>query len=152
MRTIRRFALLCAVAATLSGCAHRQLEHASLTLFSFPGVGQPLREEAAGAAIPYRPGASCYGWRLTFDPVDAQVTLNELLLLPEPAQSWGSSGGRTSVADDLMSSSTQWIVSGQRGKAEKSWCVLDGDPLGTYKFVVSDKDGELGRVDFRLVP
>ena len=151
MTSIRQLAFLCAIAAALPGCAHRQLEHASLSLFSFPGIGEPLREEPAGAAIPYRPGTSCYGWRLTFDPVDAQVTLNELLLLPEPAQSWGGSG-RSVIADDLMSSSTQWIVSGQRGKAEKSWCVLQGDPVGTYKFVVSDKDGELGRVDFRLVP
>jgi hypothetical protein len=36
--------------------------------------------------------------------------------------------------------------------AEKSCCIAAGDPPGQYKFVISGKDGEIGKLAFRLVP
>src|SRR5262249_42923416 len=55
-----------------------------------------------GQAIPYRVGASCYNWRLAFDPVEGEVELDEVLVLPAPAAHWGSPRG-TIVSRDRKS-------------------------------------------------
>ena len=143
------FAVL--VLAAIAACSQNEtneLRNATLKLYSFQADGSNVHEVVAGSTIPYKV-SNCYGWRLTFDPVDAQISIDELLLLPDDAKEWGVQSGSV-VADDRMSSRTKIIVSGQKGIAERSWCIVPGDPAGQYKFVITHRQAKVGELPFLL--
>lgn len=125
-----------------------ELRNTTLKLYSFQADGSNVQELVAGSTIPYK-ATSCYGWRLTFDPIDAQIPIDELLLLPDQANEWSVETGAI-VADDKTSAQTRFVVSGQKGIAEKSWCVAPGDPVGQYKFVITYQQMKVGELPFRL--
>ncbi len=102
-----------------------------------------------GSVLPYIVSSSCYGWRLSFTPIEDDVQLEERLTLPGPAVRWGEETNST-IAEDRRSATTPINADTYGGTAENSWCVSPGDPRGRYRFVVRHGKRVLGMVSFTL--
>lgn len=102
-----------------------------------------------GAVLPYVVETSCYGWRLKFTPVDAEVQLEERLILPSAPATWAEDMNST-VAADRLSARTPISANTYAGNAENTWCVAPGDPRGPYRFVVRHGTRVLGTLSFTI--
>ena len=101
--------------------------------------------------IPYLVGRSCYNWVVEYRPVARPVILTEELALPAPASHWGVEADQeTAVATDRSSATTLRTFVGASGIASSGWCVAEGDPVGTYRFVIREGDREVARFTFTV--
>lgn len=118
-------------------------------MLSVMDEGTPQERIARTTTIPYLPQRSCYNWAIRFTPVDGEVVFSEDLILPGPAEHWGTSDAeKTVVATERASATTERRFDGGGGLATAGWCVADKDPVGTYKYVIYFRGREVARFNF----
>jgi len=91
-------------------------------------------------AIPLLFGRACFGWRMYLGGPNRMVSLVEVLTTSQPAEQV-IAGPETEVSADRTRATTRMRESVQNGIMQRSWCIIPGDPPGTYTYEVSI-DGE----------
>ena len=86
--------------------------------------------------IPYR---SCYGWRVRLSGDESLVKFKEIFRLPAEPEIWSAENDEFStsrIAKDRRTSITERFAVPDDGWIGNSWCVVEGDPEGTYSMDV----------------
>src|SRR6266404_3569625 len=91
-------------------------------------------------AIPLLFGRACFGWRMYIGGPNRMVSLVEVLTTSKPAEQV-IAGPETEVSADRTRATTRMREAVQNGVMQRSWCIIPGDPPGTYTYDVSI-DGE----------
>jgi hypothetical protein len=91
-------------------------------------------------AIPLLFGRACFGWRMYLGGPNRTVSLVEVLTTSQPAEQV-IAGPETEVSADRTRATTRMRETVQNGIMQRSWCIIPGDPPGTYTYEVSI-DGE----------
>ncbi len=90
-------------------------------------------------AVPLLWDRACFGWRTFIGGPNRQVEMVEVLTLSAPAKTM-IHGPETVVENNqrAVTKSREWVVD---GFIQRAWCILEGDPPGTYRYDVTI-DGE----------
>ena len=91
-------------------------------------------------AIPLLYNRACFGWRMYLGGPNRTVSLLEVLTTSQPAEQV-IAGPETSVSADKTKATTRMTEIVQDGVLQRSWCIIPGDPPGTYTYDISI-DGE----------
>jgi hypothetical protein len=91
-------------------------------------------------AIPLLFNRACFGWRMYLGGPNRTVTLTEVLTTSKPAEQV-IAGPETEVNADKTKATTRMREVVQDGVLQRSWCIIPGDPPGTYTYDISI-DGE----------
>jgi hypothetical protein len=91
-------------------------------------------------AIPLLFNRACFGWRMYLGGPNRTVSLTEVLTTSQPAEQV-IAGPETVVSPDKTKATTQMREVVQDGVLQRSWCIIPGDPPGTYTYDISI-DGE----------
>ncbi len=91
-------------------------------------------------AIPLLFYRACFGWRMFVGGPNRQVSLLEVLTTSQPAEQV-IAGPETEVSADKTKATTRMRELVQDGILQRSWCIIPGDPPGTYTYDVTI-DGE----------
>lgn len=91
-------------------------------------------------AIPLLYHRACFGWRMYLGGPNRVVSLREVLTTSQPAEQV-IAGPETEVSADKTRATTRMLETVQDGVLQRSWCIIPGDPPGTYTYDVSI-DGE----------
>jgi hypothetical protein len=91
-------------------------------------------------AIPLLFNRACFGWRMYLGGPNRTVNLTEVLTTSQPAEQV-IAGPETQVSPDKTKATTQMREVVQDGVLQRSWCIIPGDPPGTYTYDISI-DGE----------
>jgi hypothetical protein len=91
-------------------------------------------------AIPLLYNRACFGWRMYLGGPNRVVTLTEVLTTSQPAEQV-IAGPETTVSPDKTQATTKMSEVVQDGVLQRSWCIIPGDPPGTYTYNISI-DGE----------
>ena len=91
-------------------------------------------------AIPLLFNRACFGWRMYLGGPNRTVTLTEVLTTSQPAEQV-IAGPETEVSPDKTKATTRMREVVQDGVLQRSWCIIPGDPPGTYTYDISI-DGE----------
>ncbi|MGE0421924.1 MAG: hypothetical protein AB7O88_06655 [Reyranellaceae bacterium] len=91
-------------------------------------------------AIPLLINKACFGWRMWLGGPDRSVQLVEVLQTSEPAKAV-IAGPETEVNAEKTRATTRMRETVRDGYMQRSWCIIDGDPPGTYTYHISI-DGE----------
>ncbi len=91
-------------------------------------------------AIPLLFHKACFGWRMHVGGPDRGVSLVEVLQTSEPAKDI-IAGPETEVSADKMRATTRMRERVVDGYMQRSWCIIPGDPPGTYSYHITI-DGE----------
>jgi hypothetical protein len=91
-------------------------------------------------AIPLLFHRACFGWRMHVGGPNRQVSLVEVLTTSQPAEQV-IAGPETEVSPDKMRATTRMREYVQDGILQRSWCIIPGDPPGTYTYDITI-DGE----------
>lgn len=91
-------------------------------------------------AIPLLFNRACFGWRMYLGGPNRVVSLKEVLTTSQPAEQV-IAGPETVVSADKTRATTQMFETVQDGVLQRSWCIIPGDPPGTYTYDISI-DGE----------
>ena len=91
-------------------------------------------------AIPLLFHRACFGWRMYLGGPNRVVSLREVLTTSQPAEQV-IAGPETEVSADKTKATTRMLERVQDGVLQRSWCIIPGDPPGTYTYDVSI-DGE----------
>jgi hypothetical protein len=91
-------------------------------------------------AIPLLFNRACFGWRMYLGGPNRVVSLKEVLTTSQPAEQV-IAGPETEVSADKTRATTRMLETVQDGVLQRSWCIIPGDPPGTYTYEVSI-DGE----------
>jgi len=91
-------------------------------------------------AIPLLFNRACFGWRMYLGGPNRTVTLTEVLTTSQPAEQV-IAGPETEVSADKTKATTRMREVVQDGVLQRSWCIIPGDPPGTYTYDISI-DGE----------
>src|SRR5882672_10157481 len=91
-------------------------------------------------AIPLLFNRACFGWRMYLGGPNRTVTLTEVLTTSQPAEQV-IAGPETEVSPDKTRATTRMREVVQDGVLQRSWCIIPGDPPGTYTYDISI-DGE----------
>ena len=91
-------------------------------------------------AIPLLFNRACFGWRMYLGGPNRTVTLTEVLTTSQPAEQV-IAGPETEVSSDKTTATTRMREIVQDVVLQRSWCIIPGDPPGTYTYNVSI-DGE----------
>ena len=91
-------------------------------------------------AIPLLYNRACFGWRMYLGGPDRVVSLKEVLTTSQPAEQV-IAGPETEVSADKTRATTRMLESVQNGVLQRSWCIIPGDPPGTYTYEITI-DGE----------
>jgi hypothetical protein len=91
-------------------------------------------------AIPLLFNRACFGWRMYLGGPNRTVTLTEVLTTSQPAEQV-IAGPETEVSADKTKATTKMREVVQDGVLQRSWCIIPGDPPGTYTYDISI-DGE----------
>ena len=91
-------------------------------------------------AIPLLFHRACFGWRMYLGGPNRVVSLREVLTTSQPAEQV-IAGPETEVSADKTKATTRMLETVQDGVLQRSWCIIPGDPPGTYTYDVSI-DGE----------
>ncbi len=146
-----RFPLLAALAALLSMAALPALAQntpvqkpAPRPLKSIPYVyiigDDGERREFEINAIPLLFYRACFGWQMYLGGPNRTVSLVEVLTTSRPAEQV-IAGPETEVSADKTKATTRMRADVRDGVLRRSWCIIPGDPPGTYTYDVSI-DGE----------
>jgi|UPI000372F942 hypothetical protein len=102
--------------------------------------------------VPLQEGV-IYGWRLQLHDYNSEVTWREILKLPKPPQTWG-----TTNAENFSLSADGTFVEIKRkdfpkdGVIANSWTIASGDPVGKYIMQVYIGDRHVATFEFEVVP
>jgi hypothetical protein len=91
-------------------------------------------------AIPLLFNRACFGWRMYLGGPNRVVSLTEVLTTSQPAEQV-IAGPETEVSADKTQATTRMRELVQDGVLQRSWCIIPGDPSGTYTYNISI-DGE----------
>jgi hypothetical protein len=91
-------------------------------------------------AIPLLYNRACFGWRMYLGGPNRTVSLTEVLTTSKPAEQV-IAGPETEVSGDKTKATTRMREVVQDGVLQRSWCIIPGDPSGTYTYDISI-DGE----------
>ncbi len=91
-------------------------------------------------AIPLLFHRACFGWRMYLGGPNRVVSLTEVLTTSQPAEQV-IAGPETVVSADKTKATTKMLETVQDGVLQRSWCIIPGDPPGTYTYDISI-DGE----------
>jgi hypothetical protein len=91
-------------------------------------------------AIPLLFNRACFGWRMYLGGPNRVVSLKEVLTTSQPAEQV-IAGPETEVSTDKTQATTRMFETVQDGVLQRSWCIIPGDPPGTYTYDISI-DGE----------
>ena len=91
-------------------------------------------------AIPLLYNRACFGWRMYLGGPNRVVSLKEVLTTSQPAEQV-IAGPETQVSPDKTKATTQMREVVQDGVLQRSWCIIPGDPPGTYTYDITI-DGE----------
>ena len=91
-------------------------------------------------AIPLLYNRACFGWRMQLGGPNRTVSLMEVLTTSKPAEQV-IAGPETVVSGDKTQATTRMTEIVQDGVLQRSWCIIPGDPPGTYTSDISI-DGE----------
>jgi hypothetical protein len=91
-------------------------------------------------AIPLLYNRACFGWRMYLGGPNRTVSLTEVLTTSQPAEQV-IAGPETTVSADKTKATTHMTEVVQNGVLQRSWCIIPGDPPGTYTYDISI-DGE----------
>jgi len=91
-------------------------------------------------AIPLLFNRACFGWRMYLGGPNRVVSLTEVLTTSKPAEQV-IAGPETEVSADKTRATTRMLETVQDGVLQRSWCIIPGDPPGTYTYDISI-DGE----------
>ena len=91
-------------------------------------------------AIPLLYNRACFGWRMYLGGPNRTVNLTEVLTTSQPAEQV-IAGPETEVSADKTRATTRMREVVQDGVLQRSWCIIPGDPPGTYTYDISI-DGE----------
>ena len=92
-------------------------------------------------AIPLLFNRACFGWRMYLGGPNRVVSLKEVLTTSQPAEQV-IAGPETEVSADKTRATTRMFETVQDGILQRSWCIIPGDPPGTYTYDITI-DGEL---------
>ena len=87
-------------------------------------------------AIPLLFNRACFGWRMYLGGPNRVVLLTEVLTTSQPAEQV-IAGPETTVSPDKTKATTQMSEIVQDGVLQRSWCIIPGDPPGTYTYNIS---------------
>ena len=85
-------------------------------------------------AIPLLFNRACFGWRMYLGGPNRVVSLKEVLTTSQPAEQV-IAGPETEVNADKTRATTRMREVVQDGILQRSWCIIPGDPPGTYTYV-----------------
>lgn len=91
-------------------------------------------------AIPLLYNRACFGWRMYLGGPNRTVALTEVLTTSQPAEQV-IAGPETQVSADKTKATTHMTEIVQDGVLQRSWCIIPGDPPGTYTYDITI-DGE----------
>lgn len=91
-------------------------------------------------AIPLLFNRACFGWRMHLGGPNRVVSLKEVLTTSQPAEQV-IAGPETEVSADKTRATTRMFETVQDGILQRSWCIIPGDPPGTYTYDITI-DGE----------
>ena len=91
-------------------------------------------------AIPLLVNKACFGWRMWLGGPDRNVQLVEVLQTSEPAKDV-IAGPETEVNPEKTRATTRMRETVREGYMQRSWCIIEGDPPGTYTYHITI-DGE----------
>jgi len=91
-------------------------------------------------AIPLLFNRACFGWRMYLGGPNRVVSLKEVLTTSQPAEQV-IAGPETEVSADKTQATTRMLETVQEGVLQRSWCIIPGDPPGTYTYHITI-DGE----------
>ena len=91
-------------------------------------------------AIPLLFNRACFGWRMYLGGPTRTVSLTEVLTTSQPAKDV-IAGPETEVNADKTKATTRMREVVQDGVLQRSWCIIPGDPPGTYTYDITI-DGE----------
>lgn len=91
-------------------------------------------------AIPLLYNRACFGWRMQLGGPNRTVSLTEVLTTSQPAEQV-IAGPETQVSADKTKATTRMTEIVQDGVLQRSWCIIPGDPPGTYTYDITI-DGE----------
>jgi hypothetical protein len=91
-------------------------------------------------AIPLLYNRACFGWRMYLGGPNRTVSLTEVLTTSQPAEQV-IAGPETTVSPDKTKATTHMTEVVQNGVLQRSWCIIPGDPPGTYTYDITI-DGE----------
>lgn len=91
-------------------------------------------------AIPLLYNRACFGWRMYLGGPNRTVSLVEVLTTSKPAEQV-IAGPETEVSPDKTRATTRMRETVQNGVLQRSWCIIPGDPSGTYTYDITI-DGE----------
>jgi hypothetical protein len=91
-------------------------------------------------AIPLLYNRACFGWRMQLGGPNRTVSLMEVLTTSQPAEQV-IAGPETVVSGDKTQATTRMTEIVQDGILQRSWCIIPGDPPGTYTYDITI-DGE----------
>lgn len=91
-------------------------------------------------AIPLLFNRACFGWRMHLGGPNRMVQLTETLTTSQPAEQV-IAGPETEVSADKTRAVTRMREAVQDGVMQRSWCIIPGDPPGTYTYDITI-DGE----------
>jgi hypothetical protein len=130
-------------------------KHITVTKAEF-GV---LRQEKGGKVtliptkkVPLLEGVK-YGWRLHLKDYKGEVTWREVLQLPEPPETWGTTNTENfSLSADGTAAQTKRKDSAKDGVIKNSWTIAPGDPLGKHTIEVYIGYRHVATFNFEVVP
>ena len=147
--TLRRLAAFTAVALTaISTAAFAQSSSPgkpgvkpvrSIPYVSITGDDGKQRHYETNA-IPLLFNRACFGWRMDVGGPNRSVSITEVLTTSQPAEQV-IAGPETEVSADKTRATTRMRETVQDGVLQRSWCIIPGDPPGTYTYDISI-DGE----------
>jgi len=107
----------------------------SIPYVSITGVDGKQRHYETNA-IPLLYNRACFGWRMYLGGPNRTVSLTEVLTTSQPAEQV-IAGPETTVSPDKTRATTQMTEIVQDGVLQRSWCIIPGDPPGTYTYDIS---------------
>ncbi len=87
-------------------------------------------------AIPLLYNRACFGWRMYLGGPNRTVALTEVLTTSKPAEQV-IAGPETEVSADKTKATTRMREVVQDGVLQRSWCIIPGDPPGTYTYDIT---------------
>src|SRR5258708_12914364 len=87
-------------------------------------------------AIPLLFNRACFGWRMYLGGPNRTVSLKEVLTTSQPAEQV-IAGPETEVSADKTRATTRMLETVQDGVLQRSWCIIPGDPPGTYTYDIT---------------
>jgi len=114
-----------------AAAANMAVVRAEFGLFNLPGSGKPAF--VATRKVPLVPG-QIYGWVVTVNPTQEEVSWREEFTLPGKPVTWGGPDPNASqtISSDRKTSVKEGKVVPDRGVIANTWTVAPGDPQGRY--------------------